>query len=252
MRDTQKDFGLILSIHTVHNFINHLLPFSTGEFSFPFLLKKYSGRDFLSGTALLVNTRIYDVFVYSIFLFVSLFFIDSLRPHIGVLLTLNIALSLACVLLIFLPAGILTKFTFGNARIFFTRKWNKFVTEFSAYNSERKIPALALSFVSNMLIFGVFWSILNGMNISLNYFQTSIAATVFFVTYIFPLRGIAGFGTTEGGWTLSLMLLGVDQKTGSVVALFLHIFVLISSAIVAGIGFMYLILHYGKKIKNAE
>jgi len=64
--------GRLYSVVSVHTFLVNLLPFSSGDLTFPVLLKKYGiSKSFLEGVPSLVLARVQDILVTATFLIVA-------------------------------------------------------------------------------------------------------------------------------------------------------------------------------------
>ncbi|RWX76146.1 flippase-like domain-containing protein [Neorhizobium lilium] len=60
-RETGGHFGVLLRLVQVHNLLNIMLPFRTGEASFPLLMKREFGLPLARGTAALFVMRLFDL-----------------------------------------------------------------------------------------------------------------------------------------------------------------------------------------------
>lgn len=247
INDGDASFKKLFYVHTLHNFFNQILPGGVGELSLPVLLRKYTGNKISTGTALIMSVRICDIAILLtlFFLSISLGNLQVNSEYQKYLIILSVlSISLAIVLFLFLfYSSIFTKNRFvkklyTNRILLFIKNT---ILEFAAMNNKKKlIKIIFYSCLSNVFVILVFWSLLNGFGISLNFFEVAFTATVLIPVYILPLRGVAGLGTTEGGWALSLWLLGINKEIGISAGFAIHIITLFYVLVLATYGFISL------------
>lgn len=228
-------FLRLFSVHSIHNFYNHLLPAGGGDATFPFLLKKYSKKDLKFGTALIIHSRLLDLIIFMFLLILGLVFLnDSIRYEFQ---------KYRIFLLILFSAIVLTGFMMvlfaRKSEKYFLDKNNKYlkiissiIGSFNSLSDRSKLPKVVVySILSNLFIIGMFWALINGMDVKLTYFEIAFASTLFLPFYVLPIRGVAGFGTLESGWTFSLYAMNVSQSTGLIVSFSMHIAMLATTFI---------------------
>ncbi|POB11925.1 lysylphosphatidylglycerol synthase transmembrane domain-containing protein [Sulfobacillus sp. hq2] len=89
--------------------------------------------------------------------------------------------------------------------------------------------------ISSTLFYQV---IAHGLGYSVGFFHIGAAMMFFSLFMVFPLQGVAGFGTTEAWWMLALTLVGTPLKESIVLALAFHVLNLLY---VSGLGGIYML-----------
>ena len=81
------------------------------------------------------------------------------------------------------------------------------------------------------------------MGIYLNLLQIVFISSIGIAFIIIPIRSIGGFGTTEGIWTIGMLLLGFDKEIAIQSGFTVHLIVLFNVLIffLIGLLFKYLI-----------
>lgn len=239
----QISFATLFPIHTVHNFYNQLLPGGVGELSFPFLLKKYTGQKMSSGSATVLLIRMSDIIVLLCLFMLFLLKSDTLQkiPFEGGvgLLTMLVGGVVLCGVCLVLFSPKLSNWivrregTIPVTFSFFVR----LLTTFARF-SDKKIflKILCISFLSNIATILTHWALLKSVGIPISIFQAGAATALIIPVFLLPVRGVAGFGTLEGGWALALWLVGIDKGMGIMGGFAVHIL---------SLGFMLILAIYG-------
>ncbi|MBN1187223.1 MAG: flippase-like domain-containing protein [Bacteroidales bacterium] len=242
-------FKYLLSIHFIQNFFVHLIPASLGEFSFPILLKDKVKMS-ASISALLI-TKI-SIMVGLLFLFViSIYIIFKDQIHFGIGISSIITLSIIFISLIFI------RIHKKNLKNQFLQKINSaFITlKLSVKRDLRKfrdvkfcILFIMLIFVSNLSLAYFYITILKGMGINLNFWQSIFISTLGISFLILPFKSFGGFGTSEGSWAVGMVLIGFDKTIGIQTGFVTHVFALLNVLILLIIGIV-LLIHEKRKIE---
>jgi len=208
-----KDFFKLFKLTVYNTVFNIFLPFRTGEISFFYILKN-EGVEISKSAVSFFTVRIFDAYSL-IVLFVFSF-----------LVIFNIFLGIAFILLSFLG-------------IIFLRLISKFI-KYEKFRQFRE-DVLDIKNVIILFVFSVFTLIFKftafylviPKEINLDYFTALFACASGDLTTILPIHGIAGIGTYEGGFAGILILLGIDTTLAVSASVFVHLFMLVSSAILA-------------------
>ena len=236
-------FGTLLNVHLIHNFYVHVIPASLGELSFPLLLKnKLKTSESLS---ILFISRFVSMLVTVILFIISILIIFDISQFI----TFDIQ---KWFLLFFLFISILIVLFYFHRKIISFLKKNKFLRKaiekgFTLLNTMKndavrlKNPRTLLFFLfsitmSILSIAFFFMFILRGLDIELNLFQILFISSIGVAFILLPIKSIGGFGTTEGAWTIGLMLLGFSKEISISTGFVVHIYALVNVLIFFSIG----------------
>lgn len=224
-----KDLAAVMAVHT---FFNNLLPFRSGEASFPIILKKLFGVEGIISSAALIVARLFDLLSLAI-----IFTVATLGVAAGNKTFLIVSLFLAATIVVTLIAGfkllkfLKRKFGFAAALFFF----------FSEFNSAKNLLLVFLYSLLNWLTkFTAFYFIIRAGNLNFNFFQTTFAATFGELTTVLPIHSIGGFGTYEAGLVGGFALLGFKGSYALTVAFYFHLLLFTMSGLLALIGWLYL------------
>jgi len=226
---SSTDLAAVMGVHT---FFNNVLPFRSGEASFPIILKKLFGVDATISSVALLFVRILDLIVLSLFFLASVLFVA-----IGNKELLWIPIITISILIVFLYLGLKLLKKFRN-RFFIIGTVFSFVHQFISFKSVGKI--FFYSFLTWLFKFVSFFFILKAGKIDLNFFKTVFVSTFGEVTTILPIHSFGGFGTYEAGLVGGFSLIGVKVDYALTVAFYFHILLLLMSGILALIGWFYL------------
>ncbi len=221
------------AVMAVHTFLNNLLPFRSGEASFPVILKKLFGIETAISSAALMVVRLLDLLSLSFLFTISLFAVAFDKKELlwipGILTAVTLLILLAAFKLI---KKLKNRFTvIGSVFLFFQN-----------FISFKTVIMLTLySLLTWMFKFMSFFFILKAGGIKLNYFQTVFVSTFGEITTILPIHSFGGFGTYEAGLVGGFSLLGIKGSYALTVAFYFHLILLVMSAVLAFIGWLYLL-----------
>ncbi len=216
-----KDFKKLFKITAFNTVFNIFLPFRTGELSFFYMLKK-ENIPVSETTISLFTVRIFDA--------ISLFtvFISSY-----LLLKENIFLSILTVILMPFVFYLLK----GIVHIINVEKLKAFSQE--TLHLKNLISLYLLSLLTFISKFTGFYFVLP-KNLNLSFLESFFASAAGDLTTVLPIHGLAGIGTYEGGFAGVLIFIGVDKETALLASVFVHIFILLGAATVAGFSYLFL------------
>ena len=235
----------IFLIHTINNFYNQILPGGAGEVSLPLLLRKLENKNLAIGTAILFFVRVLDILILLILLILTLLFGDiqfraEIADAIRIITLASIIIIVFLILVLFLLISSKNRLLKIISDKFNTIK--KLIQYFLGQFDDpwRLAKIIFYTLFSNFCVIFTFWALLSGLDIRLSLFQIIIAVTILTPVYLLPIRGIAGFGSIEGGWALSLWILGYDKTVGVAAGFSIHIITLVYVIILAAPGFWLL------------
>lgn len=213
-----KDFKKLFRVTVFNTFFNIVLPFRVGEVSFFYMLKK-EGVSLPQTTLSFLVTRVFDGLSLA-GMFLLFYFIYSEKPLPGIL---------AFVLLpfLFIPLSLLIKKV----------KHQEVLNYHSKLQITNLLKIYALSVLTLVFKFGAFYCILPenlGIQLSLSFLAFSTAD----LTTVLPVHGIAGIGTYESGFASILILLGFDRGLSFLSAAIVHMFIILSSSVIAAVTYL--------------
>ena len=223
------DLAAVIAVHT---FFNNLLPFRSGEASFPLILKKIFGVETVISSTTLVVARLFDLLSLVILFTVATFGVSvNNRKFLGISLLLAVLIVLALVLGFKLLKLLKKRFGFASALFFF----------FTEFKSFRNLILVFLYSLLNWLTkFAAFYFIMRSGGLNLNFFESTFVATFGELTTILPVHSIGGFGTYEAGLVGGFALLGFKGSYALTVAFYFHLLLFTMSGFLAFLGWIYL------------
>ncbi|MFQ6033113.1 MAG: lysylphosphatidylglycerol synthase domain-containing protein [Candidatus Zixiibacteriota bacterium] len=85
--------------------------------------------------------------------------------------------------------------------------------------------------------FFVFYILFVGMGLRLNFWNIALGASITIIINFFPIRGLGGFGTVEGAWTVGFMLAGLSASEAISSGFSIHILRIIFLLILGFTGY---------------
>ena len=224
-----KDLAAVMAVHT---FFNNLLPFRSGEASFPIILRKLFGVEGIISSAALVVARLFDLLSLSILFTVATLGVSvNNRKFLWISLLLCIFIVLSLALGFKLLRVLKRRFGFASALFFF----------FTEFRSVRNLFLFFLYSLLNWLTkFTAFYLIMKAGRLNLNFFESTFAATFGELTTVLPIHSIGGFGTYEAGLVGGFALLGFKGSYALTVAFYFHLLLFTMSGLLALLGWVYL------------
>lgn len=254
-RKHKISFILLLQTHFIHNFYVHLIPASLGELSFPILLKKHiSTKESISG---LIVARLFLLFISLLAFTISLIFaLESFSlsinkiyiiVFISVILLISIFFLRKKIMLLLNKISILKKIKDNIISVYLTIK--QYINNLKSINLSLKL--FLFSILNFFGFIGFYCIILHAIGINLSIWQVVFVSSIGLAFILLPIKSIGGFGTTEGSWTIGLMLFGVLKETAIEAGFVIHIFALINVIILFFVGIImkFLIKTNQKTIK---
>lgn len=238
----EKAVSLKKLIHIVfiNNFWNSILPMRLGELSYIYLLKK-ENIESTKGVFTLGTVRLFDLAAIFIFFSIALFFTTLRNYYFNIFFISFLSLLLFVLILI----------------IFFRRIiFNFFQKTNSSLNSKilSKIIGTLEHFVilkSKLMIFNQFvlslfvwlFALLTGyfivhFFIDVSFFVVILGLCLVMLTYVLPIQGLMGFGTTEGAWAIVLIVFGFTKEQAIATGFAFHVLSLFYTTILGLCGYL--------------
>ena len=216
-----KDFKKLFKITAFNTVFNIFLPFRTGELSFFYMLKK-ENIPVSETTISFFTVRIFDA-------------ISLLTVFLVSYLLLKGKILLSIILVILMPFV----FYLLKGIVYFIN-----VEKLKAFSQETlHLKNLVVLYILSLLTFvskftGFFFVLPKNLNLS--FLESFFASAAGDLTTVLPIHGLAGIGTYEGGFAGVLIFIGVDKETALLASVFVHIFILLGAAVIAGFSFLFL------------
>ena len=244
IHSARPSLGSLFDIVTVHNLMNHVLPFRTGELSYFYLIRSLHSVPISEGVGTLVICRIMDLMAFALYYPFAIIFLYlqgfSFPSYVWpVLWTVVPAFFLLAALLVVLAIR-------GKALVGFLRRlvgrvsgsgspWADRILEKleeAAYSFEHLgakkvyLGTFLLSLAIIGLIYLGIYVLLIGMGYPMGMPLVVFCSTLASVGQLLPLYSFGGFGTLEAGWTVGCLMAGFSKEMGMASGLSFHIIAL--------------------------
>jgi len=228
------------AVMAVHTFFNNLLPFRSGEASFPIILKKLFKVEISISSGALLFARLLDLLSLSFLFSLSVLVVAFGKRE---LLFLSVLLTFLLIGLLFIGFKLIKALKEKVALL------STLFLFFSQFVSPRKLTLIGIYSLGTWLFkFASFFFILKGAQVNLNFFQTVFVSTFGELTTVLPIHSIGGFGTYEAGLVGGFKLLGLKASYSLTVAFYFHLVLLLMSGLLAVLGWGYLWFKVKKKL----
>lgn len=199
-----------------HMFLNHLLPFRTGEFFLPFFLKRIIGTPYSKSMSLFVLLRLLD-FIAVIFtlLFVltlfgvtvssSIVLLNIILFILGVFVVINLKTVFSWLM------KLLSKFS-PQKFIFKIEDIKVSIDKALTLNSKQLLKLSVLSLTDRICSYASSIFLIIGMSYQIPVIQIIVANAIGSIANILPINSIGSFGTLELGWAGVLLVFGVPKE----------------------------------------
>lgn len=236
--------GSLFDIVTVHNLMNHVLPFRAGELSYVYLVRSLHGVPVAEGLGTLAICRIMDLMAFALFYPVAiiLLYLQGFAFPSYIWIVLWTVVPLFFVLAALLVVLVLR----GKALVGFLRRLagrnplsgsglaDRILDklEEAAYSFQhlgaRKVylGAFLLSLAILGTIYLGVYVLLAGMGYPMQMLLVIFCSTLASLGQLLPLYSFGGFGTLEAGWTVGCVMAGFSKEMGMASGLSFHIIVL--------------------------
>lgn len=244
----------VLGITLIHNMLNYLLPARTGELSFPLLMRRY--RISLSkGFIALAWYRVFDLLSLAVIVSAILLVFrpgGEIPPSVvsrsaGVVLGVSLTITLTANHLLKATVRIAQWLTsFHSSYLVWLGERVSQVSMALLASSNRIRPTTqvywglfvlsGLQWICGFIYYGI---LLDSLQISLLPSQVVVVSAIASLLLAIPFQGIAGVGTYEGIWVLSLALVNVDSTSAILASLVIHLSTLLFAILLGPIGAGY-------------
>jgi uncharacterized protein (TIRG00374 family) len=244
IHSARPSIGSLFEIVTVHNLMNHVLPFRAGELSYFYLIRSLHGVPIAEGLGTLAICRIMDLMAFALFYPIAIILLYSqgfaFPAYVWTVLW-------AVVPLFFVLAALLVLLALrGKALVGFLRRLAGHTPVSGSSLADRileKLEEAAQSFehlgarkvylgafVLSLAILGIIYLVvyilLAGMGYPMQMLLVIFCSTLASLGMLLPLYSFGGFGTLEAGWMVGCVMAGFSKEMGMASGLSFHIIVL--------------------------
>jgi glycosyltransferase 2 family protein len=253
-------FTCLLSIVSIHNFLNQVMPVRSGEGAYPVLARKVAGIGYSRGVSTLILVRAYDLAAFFSILVMALIY-RSLAGAPHMLRPLALAAGVAAAAVMFRHVGYLSAravrlgmlvLSHLGGRILPGGVWltaaGRLASEFDSVEAGGNKAAVAvyslMVWAATFLLFHLFVNAVGG---GAGFVQSVIGSSGAVLTGLLPVNTVGSVGTLEGGWLLGFMFVGIARETALASGLLMHSFVILFGALLSAGGAVFLRLRYSVK-----
>jgi hypothetical protein len=252
-------FGTLLGITLVRNLLVDLLPARLGELSYVYLVKTRGHRPIEEGVSSLAIAFLLDLVALAPLVLAALLIVGgaSLVPA-WVAWTMSLALGGTGIVAVFLAGGMARAASRWLGRS--STPWqqsaaDRFRRLGASFDEARRndvlVPALALSLVVRLCKYGSAYCLVLSLLVPLGYSMNELGLLRIFLGSVaaevaasLPVHGLAGFGTYEAAWTLTLEELGYPREHAVISGLLAHAITQAIEYVLGGVAIVWL---YGRR-----
>ncbi len=232
-------FGIV----TVHNLLNHFLPFRVGELSYVLLVRSLHGVALSEGVGTLAVCRIMDLMAFALFYpcAVGVLYLRNFDfpPYVWTVLAAVVPLFFVLAGLLLLVAvkgetlvgrlrGLLDRLPAGGRRLAgrILPGLEETARGFRRMGIGTYLGTFCLSLAILGLVYGVGYVLLAGMGFPMRMELVVFCSTLSYLGLLLPIYSLGGFGTVEAGWTAGCLMAGYSKEMGLASGFSFHIVVL--------------------------
>lgn len=253
----QGGLASLTAISAVHAFLNHLLPFRSGELSLPFLLRTFQGRGLASGTLSLVVVRLYDTLSIALLMLGSLLVVrGELAPRLAATLGYVLGILAAALVAVFLALPHVLAATgrllpacgamLGNrghrGGVRLAAAMHEMRIELAALTPRQRFVVLPLtSLLTQLCIYAFFYYAMRVMGIDIGFCKNMLASSGEMITGLLPVNMLGSIGTLEAGWAVGYALCGLPAADAIASGFVVHGLILLAGFIMtlAGLALLF-------------
>lgn len=244
-------------ISGLHAFLNHLLPFRSGELSLPFLLRAFRGSGLASGALSLVVVRLYDMLAIAALMLVALAVVrQDLEPRMASAIGYALAVLAAGLAAVFLALPAILSATgrllpaCGAALGSRGARWGERLAaalkemrrDLAALTPRQRYLTLPLaSLLAQLCIYAFFYVSMRFMGIDIGFCKNMLASSGETVTSLLPINMLGSLGTLEAGWAVGYAICGLPKADAIASGFVVHALILIAGVALALPGAAWLI-----------
>jgi len=274
INNAKINMGDLFMVTLIRNGFNMVLPARTGEISYVYVLKRKFKLPVEIGVSTLVLILIFDLVMVFSLIVIAIIIVGINKYAISSTVIIIIAVALLAVVLMvlfFLPKIIgfilkllnklLTKYRIGKNRVMqLIYKKLIDINENIIIIQKRRVywKVYLISFVIRILKFASYYFIILAIMKPMGYSFANLSFWVIFlgtvvaeISAVLPTHALAGFGTYEGAFVLSFVVLGFPEKLSTIVGFNYHLIILLFSVSLSILAMIILSLPF-YKVRNVE
>jgi glycosyltransferase 2 family protein len=268
------NMGDLFMVTLIRNGLNMVLPARTGEISYVYVLKKKFNLPVEIGVSTLVLILIFDlVMVFSLIVIAIIIVgINKYAISSALIIVISVALlAVALIILFFLPKIIgfilkllnrlLLRYRIGkNKAIQFIYKKLVDINVNIIIIQKRRVywKVYLISLVIRVLKFVSYYFIILAIMKPMGYSFANLSFWVIFlgtvvaeISAVLPTHALAGFGTYEGAFALSFVILGFTKEMSIIVGFNYHLIILLFSVSLSILAMIILSMPF-YRVRNVE
>jgi uncharacterized membrane protein YbhN (UPF0104 family) len=225
----------VVSIHTL---VLNILPASTGEISYPLLLKHYKiSHRFMDGVPSIVAARFLDLIVNASLLFGALIWAGDFN------IIFQIERDSFAIVAIVVTGGIIIGLGFFVAQKFVNKIFNslsRFLTEVLVSLRNLSLGIWCVSFllaiISRLASIIAVYCLIRAVHVSLPLPTVILISSLYVFLPLLPVNTLAGLGISEGLLMLFFVSSGMHKHLATAAGIQIHVLQLVVSAFLGVIG----------------
>jgi hypothetical protein len=235
-----KSLKSTFSIVCIHNFLNNVMPFKTGELSYPVMIKRKFNIPFSKALSDLALVRFFDLMALGTFLILAILF--SLQYFNNLLLYASLSLILVFIaFLIIYKMGKIVRSRRTNFNNKLINKISNFIllvlSNLSRRNKKEIVFIAIFSFIIFSLLFFVAYLLIRALGLEIPIYLVIIGGALSVLATLIPIQGPLNLGTVELGFIFPFVIYGIIKEQAISVSFGYHLFVLIFSLLLFFVGF---------------
>ena len=226
----------LFDIVCIHNLFNQLIPMRVGEISYVYMIKKSKKASTKDAIMSLLIARLYDLITTVLSLLMSFLFIAKIPE--SVLKSTWVIVFLVLLLILFIFIIIKQKIRVQNIifKIVIFLKTKKLLPGAIANKLTKKkdIFGFKISKTDNLFItlysvliwaadYLFFWMVFRQIIPGISFWVIVVGGSLLNFGTLLLMQGVAGFGTTEGIWSVALISLGINETLAISSSFIIHI-----------------------------
>lgn len=268
------NMGDLFMVTLIRNGLNMVLPARTGEISYVYVLKKKFKLPVEIGVSTLVLILIFDLVMVFSLIVIAIIIVGINKYAISSVMIIVIAVALlavALLILFFLPKiigfiikllnKILIRYRIGKNRVL-QLLYKKLVdiNENIIIIQKRRVywKVYLVSLLIRVFKFASYYFIILGIMkpmgysiANLSFWVILLGTVVAEISAVLPTHALAGFGTYEGAFALSFVVLGFPKELSIIVGFNYHLIILLFSVSLSILAMIILSLPF-YRVRNVE
>lgn len=246
----------LTSISGLHAFLNHVLPFRSGELSLPFLLKACLGRNLANGAVALVIVRLYDTLSITLLMLFSLAMVHSeIEAHLAATLGYALTAVAGGVIATFAALPLILRVAgkwvpacgaaLGSRGVHWGARLAEALHTMHHHLSgltpvQRYLTLPVTSLLVQLCIYGFFYYAMRFMGIDIGFCTNMLASSGEMITSLLPINMIGSLGTLEAGWAIGYAICGIPRVDAIATGFIVHGLIIGSGLLISLAGLLQL------------